>query len=426
MIVGSLRLRSGVLAPLAVVVLTSFVAGCKSPDTHLRSDAIGVQQATTPATYRTVDATGSFWSFWNAHAASGAVIQANAFRAMVVGAHPELFEVNVIKVDPTRSGSDLDERLGPYLVDLPVRIDTMRKVSVQIATDLERYDSSFRELFPNMRWSGTVYFTVSVDAFDGAVRRVNGESCLLFGIDKIAKLHGPSANLGPLFHHELFHVHHSDVNPEPDVPDTGPHGLLEPLWREGLAVYISSVLHPNASASELLLSDQMVREGTEKLPELAGELGSLLDDAKESDYRDFFLGRGQRPDVPRRVAYFVGFLVAKELAKDQPLAALVALRGPELRSAVDGVLSKFADSKASKAPSRSSPSGADTLNRVTQGALSSRKKKARSAENATMIEQHERLRELGAGISGGPADTMSRRARLRASRQESHYPLNCS
>jgi hypothetical protein len=293
------------------------------------------------STYRVVDATAAFWSFWGAHGADDPTSQAIAFKATVIGAHPELFETTVVGVDPTRKASDLDERLGPFLADLPNRIDTMRRVSGQVASDLQRYDSSFRTLFPDMGWHGTLYFTLSIDAFDGAIRRVAGEACLLFGIDKIAKLHGRSANLGPLFHHELFHVHHNDVNPPPQMLDTGPHGLLEPLWREGLAVYVSSILHEGATPNELLLSEDMIREGTQELPQLAAELRRLLDDAQEVDYRDFFLGRGQRAGVPKRVAYFIGFLVAKELAKSRSIPALVQLRGSELRTAVDGVLAGF-------------------------------------------------------------------------------------
>jgi hypothetical protein len=287
-----------------------------------------------------VDATGSFWAFWEKYAAQDAEARVAGFREMVMAARPELFLVNVIGRDPTRP-QEIDERLPGYVASLDARIAVMRALSASVREGLSRFDASFRRTFPTMRWRGTVYFTLSVDAFDGAVRMVAGEPALLFGIDKIALIHGADANLGPLFHHELFHVHHEMQCPSPDYQKEGPHGLYDPLWREGLAVYVSRVLNPGANNKQLLLDDEMVRRGTEMLPALAKELQSLLDDAKEEQYRDFFLGAGQRQDIPKRVAYFVGLRVVEKVAADRALPDLVRLCGPELRAAIEEALKKL-------------------------------------------------------------------------------------
>jgi len=310
--------------------------------------------------YRVVDATPAFWAFWNKHAGDSIEEKRAAFQREVIASNHDLFAPGVVGVDPTKKGSDLDRRLLVWLADLPSRIATMRRLSEQASKELARHDESFRALFPDMTWSGRVVFTVSIDAFDGAVRKVGDQPALLFGIDKIAKLHGERASLAPLFHHELFHVHHETKNPTPVEPEEGPHGLLQPIYREGMAVYVSKLLHPRATNDDLLLSDAMVRDGTARLPRLAAELRALLDDATEADYRDFFLGRGQRGDVPVRVAYWIGLRVMEELAKTRTLEDLVVLRGPALRSAVDGALASFAkDTKlgARCGSSRCSPSG---------------------------------------------------------------------
>jgi len=238
----------------------------------------GPRPATRPPkpasrSYHVIDATPAFWTFWQAHAANPPQVQAAAFRRMVVGAHPELFTPDVIGVDPSLRGSDLEQRLGPYLASLPARIPAMRSVHARLAQQLGQYDRSFRTLFPDMRWSGTVYVTISVDAFDGSVRLVQDKLCLLFGIDKIVKVHGGSGDLGPFFHHELFHVYHHGMNPPPPMTEAGPHGLLQPLWREGLAVYVSHLLHPAASATELLLTREMVRDGPAEPDELGNGAG---------------------------------------------------------------------------------------------------------------------------------------------------------
>lgn len=216
----------------------------------------------------------------------------------------------------------------------------MRKLTKEIESNLRNFDRSFRQAFPSFSWAGKVYFTVSVDAFDGAVRRVNSEMALLFGIDEIAKLHGAAASLEPLFHHELFHMHHGHVNPSPKDDRT----LLYPLWNEGLAVFVAKKLNSKATWAQLVLSDEMVRQGTRLLPTLAKELRPHLKGSTEEYYRDFFLGAGKRQGIPNRVGYFVGFRVVQEVAKDRTLNELVSLRGKELFSAVDSVLARFATS----------------------------------------------------------------------------------
>jgi hypothetical protein len=62
-------------------------------------------------------------------------------------------------------------------------------------------------------------------------------------------------------------------------------------------------------------------------------------------YRDFFLGSGKRADVPKRAGYYVGLLVAQEVAKTRGWKELVRLRGEALRVAVDDALGKLAPAK---------------------------------------------------------------------------------
>jgi hypothetical protein len=299
------------------------------------------RQALPPAAYRIVDVTPSFWKYWQRHEASTVEERVRRFRREVIAAHPDLFAPSVVGRDPTK-GDDLDERLPPYLAAIDERIETMRRLSARLASDLTRYDATFRRAFPRMRWSGTVYFTLSIDAFDGAVRQVGAEEALLFGIDKIAAIHGADANLSALFHHELFHMHHQTHCPSPDYQGPGPFGLRDPLWREGLAVHVAKLLNPEAGWSALLLHDEMVARADADLARIAAELQRLATEASESDYRDFFLGSGARHDLPKRVGYYLGYRIAAEVAKTRPLDAMVSLCGKDLEAAVNAALATLA------------------------------------------------------------------------------------
>lgn len=287
-----------------------------------------------------IDATAPFWKFWEAHSGSGPEKRIRAFREQVIRENPALFSDGVIGRDPTIP-DELDARLPEWLASLDQRIAIMRKLQRSVQHDLGRFDASFRRAFPDMSWQGNVYFTVSIDAFDGALRRVDGQLALLFGIDKIALIHGEDANLSALFHHELFHLHHRALCALPEPKPEGPNGLWPALWSEGLAVWVSHHLNPDATLRQLTLSEEMVAAVDAKLPALSRELSTLLDDAREVDHRDYFLGAGQREDVPKRSGYYVGYLVAKSLAEKSSFERVVRLCGPELREAIGRELARM-------------------------------------------------------------------------------------
>ncbi len=287
-----------------------------------------------------VDATAPFWKFWDRYGSAAPAARLAGFRSEVIAPNPALFQDGVIGRDPMNP-DELEGRLPDWLASLDGRIDVMRALSGSVKSDLERFDQSFRQVFPDMHWDGTVYFTISVDAFDGAVRKVDGALALLFGIDKIALLYGKEANLAALFHHELFHLHHAELCKMPEPTEEGPNGLWPPLWTEGLAVYVSHHLNPKATLRQLTLSDEMKSEADAKLPALARDLLRVLDDAREEDFRDFFLGAGQRDDVPKRVGYYIGYRIASSLAKQMPFNRLVRLCGEELRAAIERELQRL-------------------------------------------------------------------------------------
>lgn len=215
----------------------------------------------------------------------------------------------------------------------------MQRVSQSIASDLDRHQKTFATHFPDFKWDGRVIFSVSLDAFDGALRKVDGQMALMFGVDKIAKLYADEADIEPLFHHELFHVYHFGLL-APD--EAAPPKLYQPLWFEGLAVFVAKTLNPGASAKQLTLSEEMMRFGGAKEAALAREFLARLDSSDETLYRDYFRGSGGRADIPPRMGYYLGLRVAEHLAKSRSLNTLARLKDPELRSLVVAALTDLA------------------------------------------------------------------------------------
>ncbi|HMR73798.1 MAG TPA: DUF2268 domain-containing putative Zn-dependent protease [Polyangiaceae bacterium] len=287
--------------------------------------------------YRIENAMPAFWDFWQQAKAEPPQKQAKLFRELVIAKHPSFFGDNVISRDPTKP-VDLPARIDAFLKELPAHIPVMQRVSASITADLGRYQQTFAAHFPDFKWNGRVIFSVSLDAFDGAIRNVDGQMALMFGVDKIAKLYADDANLEPLFHHELFHVYHFE---KLALDESAAPKLYQPLWFEGLAVFVAKKLNPNASAKQLTLSDEMMRFGMAKEAQLAREFLAQLDSSDEVTYRDYFRGSGGRSDIPPRMGYYLGMRVAERLGKVRDLKGLAELKDPELRTLVAKALTEL-------------------------------------------------------------------------------------
>lgn len=238
-------------------------------------------------------------------------------------------------LDATRPLDEtLAQRWPRYLSFAGKHLDTARTLSASLKRELPLFEARFRRTFPDLAYTGEVYFLASLGSMDGGTRQVKGRTALLFGVDVIAAVHGEKADLGSFFHHEFFHVYHEQF-PDPELEDT----LARALWKEGLATYVAWTLNPKTPESVIFgLPTDMPERTRAALPRLAGELRARLDSKSPEDYRNFFLGNPQREDLPARSGYYVGYLVARELGRTRSLPELARLHGPALRDAIEGVL----------------------------------------------------------------------------------------
>ena len=215
----------------------------------------------------------------------------------------------------------------------------MRKLSDSIETDLPLYLSGFQKVFPDFACKNSIYFLISLGAFDGSVRTVSGQPALLFGVDVTARIHPPD-ELGALFDHELFHMYHRQIT---GVAGGRSDPLYRALWEEGLATYVSGALNPRVSESAILGRPEDLAERAEPLlPQIARELLQNMDSTSPDLYQAFFLGGNTRKDLPPRSGYYVGFLIARKLGQSHSLQQLAQMNGESLRSTVRQMLQKMA------------------------------------------------------------------------------------
>ena len=260
------------LVPLAL----TFTLACApaSPDRVTAPPPTAPAPATpdSVAGWTTTDVMPDWWTFWDRAADLPRAEQHALFSELVVSRHPALFGEAVLSLDLT-APFELAPRVETFLDAVPPLVPTMRRFSDQLDAELPRNRETFTAAFPDFAWRGTVYFTVSLLAFDGAVREVDGAESLVFGLDKIAQIHaqihGDSDSLAPLFHHELFHVYHFGTH-TPFGP--GPNRLYHALWAEGLAVWVSRELNPDAKLEDILVTPELVAAADAMMPALAHEL----------------------------------------------------------------------------------------------------------------------------------------------------------
>ena len=204
------------------------------------------------STYQIMDLMPDFWEFHAKSKDANVSEQAALFKKMVVDKHPEAYAARVIGLDPNKPYDEaLTER---YLLcherSTLQQVSTMQRISASIARDMAQYEAKFRKVFPDFNYTGSVYFMNSLLGFDGATRTVNGNIALLFGLDTMAWVYGDDLDLQPFFHHEIFHIYHSQFL-EDDSDE-----VAAAIWQEGLAQFVAKSLNPDVEGVNLFTSTE--------------------------------------------------------------------------------------------------------------------------------------------------------------------------
>lgn len=204
----------------------------------------------------------------------------------------------------------------------------------------ERGSARFRTFFPDYRLDVPAYLLHSLGEMDGGTREIDGNTNLIFGADVIARIHDADT-IGPFLDHELFHVYHARSFPECDP-------IWCALWTEGLATYVAERMNPGASQRQLLLTfPQPIAAAVDpRLAEAVCLTRAKLESTDPEDYGRFFQAGPSDGPFPPRFGYYVGYLVAKRIGAEMPLAELAAMRPEQVRPLVERTLADMADCPA--------------------------------------------------------------------------------
>ncbi|WP_147281774.1 hypothetical protein [Dyella solisilvae] len=159
----------------------------------------------------------------------------------------------------------------------------------------------------------------------------NGEPVLALAVDTLLL---EKASLDIVLPHELFHLwdaEHAGITDDGVMPGTH---LTLPLFEEGLATYVSSIVSPGHTDGEYLLQRDLGALPDGKLPEAAKrflqEADELtIDPTKHATSKTFARwfegGRTQfQADLPNRSGYWLGLHAIRLLARQHPLAEMAS------------------------------------------------------------------------------------------------------
>lgn len=205
-----------------------------------------------------------------------------------------------------------------------VHVRYIEKVN-QFNSRLEQGIADFKRAFPDFTLQTKIYLIHSLGEMDGGTRTLDGETVLIFGADGMASFHEFDDERA-FFLHELFHVYHQ-------VRFGHCGEIWCDAWREGLAVYASQQLVPDASPVELLIDypiGTLARVDRDVLTALEHlrKVGELSD---QGVYSALFQTSLDETALPPRRGYYLGYLIIKEAGLEMTVSQLASLSAKEAR-----------------------------------------------------------------------------------------------
>jgi len=204
----------------------------------------------------------------------------------------------------------------------------------------------FRALFPDAAVHPAIRLVLApnFDAKSGVLE--DGTPILLLAVDSLVLEH---ADTGILLPHELFHLYHAahaGVLNDGVMPGAT---LLLPLFAEGLATQVSSVLAPGHTDGQLLLQEDLSALPPARLPEIARRFLAdadrpAVDPAHPEAFRRWFNASpaGSRDGLPDRTGYWLGLQVVRHLEKAHTLQEMASWPPARAQTEARGALRSLA------------------------------------------------------------------------------------
>ena len=289
----------------------------------------------TASKCQVVDLMPEFWQSLESNDA-GARMQAALIRA-----HPDVYNDELVKLPTDERWAEEIQRERTYAQTHRTEVNATEDY---LSSQVEPIMAQFQQAFPDYRCDYPFYIAPSFGRMDGAAALFRGHHLIIFAPDVIPRYHELS-ELKVLIDHETFHIYHHQATGVYGASEEPIPTIIEALWGEGLATFVSWRMNPGVSLDMALLQPGIAEGAKPHLAQIATDLAAHLDQKDEATFRRYFVAGRQTDDEPPRAGYYVGVLVAQDLATRYTLSQLAHLNGATLHAAVAAELGRIAQAR---------------------------------------------------------------------------------
>lgn len=313
-------MRIVLFALFATALLSGFPAKANSPRVH--------------------NLAPQFVQFWKNAKDKPLAEQIKEFDQTIYPTFPEFYDYKFRRW--AQIGKTKEEGLQKAFTDYIGISQKFEEKTASITSEISLNLAPFLRQFPDFNTDFDISIIHSLGEMDGGTRIIDGKFHFILGVDGIAKYHSGSTDT-PFLHHELFHVYHWQFF-------KGEDKLWMSLWSEGLATYVSEALNPGSSTVDIMLDipTGLVGACESDLVFLWNDIKTALDSTDEAVYTTYFLLSSQDPRVPKRAGYYLGYRIAKMLAKTHSLDELVKMKPDKIRQLIEDTVVLLSKEAASQ------------------------------------------------------------------------------
>jgi hypothetical protein len=262
---------------------------------------------------------------------------AQQLRRNVIAPHADLYNENFVDLP---SGQKWEQTVAREQVYIDAHRDTVSAAEVYLLVHAQPLMRQFQRTFPDYKCNFTFYIAPSFGQMDGSAAYINQRHLIIFAPDVIPRYHRLE-EIKILVDHETFHIYHHQATGVFGASDQAVPTVLEAVWGEGLATFVSWRMNPQFDLDTALLQPGIPQGSAPHLQAIAHDLASHLDLRDEPTYLRYFVA-GKQPDgYPPRAGYYVGALIAEDLSARYTLREMAHLNGAQLRALVAATLEKL-------------------------------------------------------------------------------------
>ncbi len=211
-----------------------------------------------------------------------------------------------------------------FLATLPARIEGLRACAGSMDKEIRSTYTRLRASFPGFPAAPEYYLAVSLGTSDGGVRPLAGRFICYFGVDVVSDR--TEVRRQALITHESMHLYqfsrlmptltarYGDLPLFELIPKMGVGPML---FIEGQAIRATEELCPDAGLYAVY--EQLIPDIRKKMPQLVDGLLAARDVLSMDVYKKYFADPNEDPFVPEKAAYYMGYLIVKELEKQTSL-----------------------------------------------------------------------------------------------------------